>query len=66
MRWYRAPEIMLSFTHYVRQWSLNLVLLRGVWLISHGLSRFLRTELVSRYVVCWLHFRRVISREADL
>jgi serine/threonine protein kinase len=66
MRWYRAPEVMLCFTHYVRRWDLNLVLLRWVWLISHVLSRFLQIELVSRYVVCWLHFGRVIGRKANL
>ena len=34
MRWYRAPEIMLSFAHYVRHGNLNPVLFRRIWLIS--------------------------------
>jgi len=67
MRWYRAPEIMLCFAHYVRHRNLNPVPLRGVWLISPVLSRFLvQIEFVNRYVVCWLHFGRVIGREADI
>lgn len=67
MRWYRAPEIMLSFAHYVRHRNLNPVLLRGVWLISPVVSRFLvQIEHADRYVVCWLYFGGVIGREANL
>jgi serine/threonine protein kinase len=51
-RWYRAPEIMLSFANYVR----------GV-VVGHGRRsglisppRFVCIGFGDRRVVCWLHF----------
>ena len=53
-RWYRAPEIMLSFQSYTKASKMPLLILFLVW--SSRLSNL--AYINSRCLVCWLHFGR--------
>jgi serine/threonine protein kinase len=68
-RWYRAPEIMLSFANYVRseKKKKNHATLFFFFL---GLGMYVADAFLvgvcNRRVVCWLHLGRAAGGQADL
>jgi serine/threonine protein kinase len=67
-RWYRAPEIMLSFANYVRSEILETIAFSKHFLgvSCNAYVGDLLLGIGNRRVVCWLHSGRAAGRKADL